>query len=90
MYKRQAFYYAGIPVALWVRPGEAENIDCGKELTDLCNACNCWSNLPKAIKAKRCESLQEDLDTNIGNHLSLLWDDPNIVPPVKELRMLES
>ena len=86
----EAFYYAGIRVALWVRPGEAENIDCGKELTDLCNACNCWSNLPKAIKAKRCKSLQEDLDTNIGNHLSLLWDDPNIVPPVKELRMLES
>lgn len=87
----KAFYYAGIPVALWVRPGEAENIDsCEEALRNICNACNCWSNLPKAIKAKRCESLQEDLDTNIGNHLSLLWDDPNIVPPVKELRMLES
>ena len=87
----EAFYYAGIPMALWVRPGEAENIDsCEEALTNICNACNCWSNLPKAIKAKRCESLQEDLDTNIGNHLSLLWDDPNIVPPVKELRMLES
>ena len=87
----EAFYYAGIPMALWVRPGEAENIDsCEEALRNICNACNCWSNLPKAIKAKRCESLQEDLDTNIGNHLSLLWDDPNIVPPVKELRMLES
>ena len=87
----EAFYYAGIPMALWVRPGEAENIDsCEEALTNICNACKCWSNLPKAIKAKRCESLQEDLDTNIGNHLSLLWDDPNIVPPVKELRMLES
>ena len=87
----EAFYYAGIPMALWVRPGEAENIDsCEKALRNICNACKCWSNLPKAIKAKRCESLQEDLDTNIGNHLSLLWDDPNIVPPVKELRMLES
>ena len=85
----EAFYYAGIPVALWMRP-EAENIDCAEELQNICNACNSLSNLPKAIKAKRSEAWEQDIDRHIGNHLSLLWEDPDIVPPVNELRMLES
>ncbi|MCL2934721.1 MAG: serine protease [Trichodesmium sp. MAG_R03] len=82
-------YHAGIPVVLWMRP-EAENLDCGRELTNICNACNYWSDLPKAIKQKRSEAWEQELDTHIGNHLSLLWDDPNIVPPVTKLEMLES
>ena len=85
----EAFYYAGIPVALWMRP-EAENIDCAEELQNICNACNSLSNLPGTIKAKRSEAWKQDIDRHIGNHLSLLWEDPDIVPPVNELRMLES
>ena len=85
----EAFYYAGIPVALWMRP-EAENIDCAEELQNICNACNSWSDLPKVIKQKRSEAWEQDIDIHIGNHLSLLWDDPNIVPPITKLEMLES
>ena len=85
-----AFHDAGIPVALWMRP-EAKNLgSCDEALTNICNACNSWSDLPKVIKQKRCEVRQQELDTHIGNHLSLLWDDPNIVPPITKLEMLES
>ncbi|MCL2928516.1 MAG: serine protease [Trichodesmium sp. MAG_R01] len=84
-----AFHDAGIPVALWMRP-EAENIDCAEELQNICNACNSWSDLPKVIKQKRSEAWEQDIDIHIGNHLSLLWDDPNIVPPITKLEMLES
>jgi hypothetical protein len=86
-----AFHDAGIPVALWMRP-EAENLNCAEELQNICNACNSWSDLPKVIKQKRSEAWEQGLDTHIGNHLSLLWDDPDIVPPVtvKKLEMLES
>lgn len=86
----RAFHDAGIPVALWMRP-EAKNLgSCDEALTNICNACNSWSDLPKVIKQKRCEVRQQELDTHIGNHLSLLWDDPNIVPPITKLEMLES
>jgi hypothetical protein len=85
----RAFHDAGIPVALWIRP-EAKNLDCGNALTNICNACDCWSQLPKILQKKRCEVRQQELDTHIGNHLSLLWDDPNIVPPITKLEMLES
>ncbi|NET76848.1 trypsin-like peptidase domain-containing protein [Okeania sp. SIO1F9] len=82
----EAFYYAGIPVALWMR-SEAENLDCCEALKGVCQTCNCWSKLPEAIKAKRYEAWEAEVDTHIGNHLSLLWDDPNLVPPVQQLRM---
>ncbi len=81
-----AFYYAGIPVALWMRP-EAENLECCESLKNVCQTCTCWLKLPETIKAKRSEAWEEDIDTHIGNHLSLLWDDPNLIPPVQQLRM---
>lgn len=82
----EAFYYAGIPVALWMRP-EAESLECCEALEDVCNTCNCWSKLPRAIKTKRYEAWDKEDDKDIGNYLSLLWDDPNLVPPAQQLRM---
>ncbi len=38
-------------------------------------------DLPKTIKLERLNSFQRPKDSHIGHHLSLLWDDPDLVPP---------
>ena len=78
----EAFYYAGIPLAIWVR--EAENFNCQETLEDICKQ---WQleNLSVRLKEKRCEDLGKT--NQIGNHLSLLWDDYKLFPPNHLLTM---
>ncbi len=73
----QAFYFAGIPIALWLRE-EANNLNlnCCQELNNICQGC-CLKKLPKNIKSKRHTDWK---NVGIGNHLSLLWDDFDLVP----------
>jgi len=80
----ETFYYAGIPVALWIR-SEAESLMCNGELDKICQSC-CWNELPKSIRNQRYEAWEKESDTHIG-HLSLLWDDFNLVPPAQQLGM---
>lgn len=84
----EAFYYAGIPIAFWMRSG-AENLGQGT-LQEIYQNCTCWSQLPGAVREKRSEAWEEEDETHIGNHLSLLWDDPNLVPPKHLLQLPES
>ncbi|MGD1806712.1 trypsin-like peptidase domain-containing protein [Dapis sp. BLCC M126] len=74
---------AGIPLALWLRE-KVEDVGC------LDNICQYSLNmLREHIKTQRLDAWEQEIDTHVGNHLSLLWDDPNLVPPVQQLRMPE-
>jgi hypothetical protein len=71
-----------IPLALWVRQS-CGGIDCLKELETVLKNC-CIGKLSTSILNKRLEPLTvspELRPIHIGNHLSLLWDDPNLLPP---------
>jgi hypothetical protein len=78
----EAFYYAGIPLAIWVR--EAENFECQETLENICHQCN-LENLSAHLKEKRRTDWRKP--NHIGNHLSLLWDDYQLVPPNYPLLM---
>jgi hypothetical protein len=78
----EAFYYAGIPLALWVR--EAENFNCQETLEDICKQCQ-LENLSARLKEKRHDDWGKT--NQIGNYLSLLWDDYKLVPPNHLLKM---
>ncbi len=78
----EAFYYAGIPLAVWVR--EAENFECQETLENICHQCN-LENLSAHLKEKRRTDWGNP--NHIGNHLSLLWDDYQLVPPNYPLLM---
>lgn len=81
----RAILQEGIPVALWFRrqsncsmnPAEVkekiETILSGEKL----------SELPKLVKSRRIEAEGKN---DIGNHLTLLWDDFNRKPPLKSLQ----
>jgi hypothetical protein len=71
---------SGLPLAIWSRENLAES---GHEtqLVDLLKA-DCLEQLPHTVKTKRRETRRNNPpDRHIGHHLSLLWDDPNLVPP---------
>ncbi|MDJ0568594.1 MAG: trypsin-like peptidase domain-containing protein [Pleurocapsa sp. MO_192.B19] len=68
-----AFLERGIPLALWMRK-EIEGIDCCQALEDICQNC-CLEELSEKIKN------QSRKTSHIGSCLSLLWDDPTLVPP---------
>jgi hypothetical protein len=63
-----------LPVALWSR--RIELSACIESILD-CKV----GDIPEQILDKRCESLVQKDDEHIGHHLTLLWEDPNILPP---------
>lgn len=69
---------AAIPVALWIRQ-ELQNLDIQSELDNLLQCP--ITELPEQVKAKRLEDFPKDEQTHIGKHISLLWENPNILPP---------
>lgn len=72
---------SGLPVALWPRTNLA-NQGHETQLADLLKS-SCLEMLPFAVKKKREESRRRRNrpDSHIGHHLSLLCDDPSLVPP---------
>lgn len=71
-----AIVSSAIPVALWVRENLI-NLDCECEIDKILE-CDI-QKLPEIIKVKRFEA--ENPKTDIGHHISLLWDDPYRLPP---------
>ena len=67
-----------IPAALWLRSELSAN--CNEQVDELLR---CYINqLDKNIKDKRLDaSAIEDKDSHIGNHISLLWENPYRLPP---------
>jgi hypothetical protein len=70
---------AGLPLALWGRANLSESTN-EVELNRVLEAC-LLANLPQSIKRERRKSRNKSPDSHIGHHLSLLWDDPDLVPP---------
>jgi hypothetical protein len=71
---------AGLPLALWSRFNLSVSTN-EAELNRVLDAC-ILERLPQTVKDKRHESREQPLnDCHIGRHLSLLWDDPDLVPP---------
>jgi hypothetical protein len=70
---------AGLPLALWGRSNLSVSTN-EAELNRILDAC-ILERLPQTVKDKRCESRGQHPYCHIGHHLSLLWDDPDLVPP---------
>jgi vWA-MoxR associated protein C-terminal domain len=68
----RAILQAGLPVAAWVRQ-DVPDLDCAAELDRLLG-CEI-ATLPDRIFEARY------LEMPIAQHVSLLWDDPNCLPP---------
>ncbi|MEP0873120.1 hypothetical protein NDA01_25485 [Trichocoleus desertorum AS-A10] len=72
---------SGLPLAIWARTSLVNQCH-ESELSNLLTTC-CLGRLPYTVKGKRHETRrrQNSPDCHIGHHLSLLWDDPYLVPP---------
>jgi hypothetical protein len=69
----------GFPLALWGRSNLSVSTN-EAELNSVLDAC-ILERLPQTVKDKRRESRRQPQNCHIGHHLSLLWDDPDLVPP---------
>ncbi len=76
-------YETGIPLSLWIRPDANPELNCQEKLDPICQCP--LEKLPEIIKNRRSAAWLED--NHIGNHLSLLWDDYQLVPPNYPLLM---
>lgn len=73
----EAFLETGIPLALWMRK-ETEEVSCSEALEKICKNCHCLDELSEEIKKQSAEAMTQT--SHIGNCLSLLWDNPTLVP----------
>jgi hypothetical protein len=74
----------GIPIALWTRH---QKFNCESDLANYIDQELKLQELPTKIKDCRLDAYGEDYDCHIGHHLSLLWDDPDLIPPKSQLQM---
>jgi hypothetical protein len=78
-----AMLQAGIPVALWSR----SHADTAHHTPDVRTkiaalvAHNAPGDLPRVVHRERQQANDHSDTAHLGNHLTLLWDDPNRVPP---------
>lgn len=79
----QILLEAGVPLALWLRQTAGEA--CGEAWGGVCS-CD-LRGLPERIKSQRADAWEREDESHIGKHVSLLWDDPQLVPPVKLLEL---
>lgn len=74
----QVMDQTAIPVALWIRQ-ELQNLNFQVELDQLLQ-CSI-TELPERVKQKRLDDFPDASEQRIGHHLSLLWENPHILPP---------
>ena len=67
-----------IPVAIWLR--ENSSLNCHEQIDGLLNCC--IHKLPERVQAKRLDAFEKPSDSDVGHHLSLLWEDPYRLPPL--------
>jgi vWA-MoxR associated protein C-terminal domain/Effector-associated domain 7/vWA-MoxR associated protein middle region (VMAP-M) 1 len=70
---------SGIPLAVWGRC-QLKSLKNKDELNRVLNVSS-LKNLPETVKTERRAARRVAEDDHIGHHLSLLWDDPSLVPP---------
>ena len=76
------FYFSGIPVALWIR-NDLENINVFQEIEYFYQEC-CLNSLSENIMRRRCQDHNQEA---IGNHLSFLLENFDLMPPKNLLSM---
>ncbi|MDX2216869.1 MAG: hypothetical protein SFY66_26620 [Oculatellaceae cyanobacterium bins.114] len=69
----------GIPIAIWGR-SNLNSTTNETELARILSLCK-LRNLLHTVKEERLKARKAPVDAHIGHHLSLLWDDPYLVPP---------
>ena len=74
-----ALVKTGTPVALWLRNNPRSLDYCQSEIDEILGNC-CIEELPDAVRKKR-KCADPNVETHIGNHISLLWEDPYRLPP---------
>jgi hypothetical protein len=70
----------GTPIVLWIKQTHHPAEWLQKELYGLLPQ-SLIVDLPLAVKQRRVSAKRDD-ETDIGHHLSLLWDDPDRLPPI--------
>jgi hypothetical protein len=76
---------AGIPVALWPRTSSEAALDADDvpaKIAAIITPEN-LRNLPNLVKEERLKATQIN---HLGNYLTLLWDDPDRLPPKQHLQ----
>ena len=68
-----------MPLAIWGRQNLVQ-VTNEAELDRVLNDC-CLDELPHTVKEERRAARRMAEDSHVGHHLSLLWDDPYLVPP---------
>jgi hypothetical protein len=76
---------AGIPAALWPRSG-SQNVPDATEVEEKIAALIAAENLKDLPRIVRRERLDAREAPDLGNYLTLLWDDPDKVPPRQRLQ----
>jgi hypothetical protein len=73
----------GTPAALWLRNEQFNDTVC--VATDMDNILTCKiATLPEAVKQCRSAAMAfADETAHIGHHLSFLWENPKLIPPLK-------
>ncbi|MEM7772678.1 MAG: hypothetical protein AAF327_19480 [Cyanobacteria bacterium P01_A01_bin.37] len=69
---------AALPIAVWVRQ-QLSGVNCTTEIDNLLECCA--KELSIQVKEKRKEAQDQSTDSHIGHHLSVLIENPNLVPP---------
>jgi vWA-MoxR associated protein C-terminal domain/vWA-MoxR associated protein middle region (VMAP-M) 1/Effector-associated domain 9 len=70
---------SGLPLAVWRRQDLQASAQ-GADWPVLLTKC-CLEKLPQTVQQERSSAKRKSEDSHLGHHLSLLWDDPNLVPP---------
>ncbi|MGD1906572.1 MAG: trypsin-like peptidase domain-containing protein [Leptolyngbyaceae cyanobacterium] len=75
---------SGAPVAIWLREAPSRVACCSSALETLLS---CYlQTLKQSVQTARQNAFPLEKDAHIGHHLSLVWEDPKLVPPAtKEL-----
>jgi len=75
----------GVPLLLWTR----KNPTCDEEIKEFDNllfCCATLEQLPEKLRKERLRIVEHELDqSRMTFNLSLLWDDPNKIPPFSKL-----
>ena len=72
---------SALPVMIWVRQSELD-LECSSSLNQILGCI--LKQLPEGLRNHRLEAFRKKQSCHIGNHLSLLWDDPQLIPPDSE------
>jgi hypothetical protein len=68
------------PIGVWLREN-ISGVNCEQELATFLGQ-SPIEQLPAAIRQHRSDALAEDRNCHIGHHLSLIWENPHLLPPI--------